>query len=118
MSFAVRKMDEPIIPPTSSSTESSRLSPRTREGCVVEKRRRQKLEQRWWGNALSDSEFVRILQRRATTPADNRGAVPAGEWVSHFFGASGAIKRSGLGSRKGFWGLVAMRRKTVTQPWG
>src|SRR6266576_5224938 len=32
MSFAVRKIDEPMMPLTSSSTESSRLSPRTRLG--------------------------------------------------------------------------------------
>src|SRR5215470_606848 len=32
MSLAVRKIDEPIMPLTSSRTESSRLSPRTRDG--------------------------------------------------------------------------------------
>src|SRR3974390_535723 len=32
ISFAVRKIDEPIIPLTSSNTESSRLSPRTSVG--------------------------------------------------------------------------------------
>src|SRR5215471_19441092 len=32
ISFAVRKIDEPMIPLTRSKTESSRLSPRTRPG--------------------------------------------------------------------------------------
>src|ERR1700693_6177346 len=32
ISLAVRKMEEPMMPLTSSSTESSRLSPRTRLG--------------------------------------------------------------------------------------
>ena len=32
MSFAVRKMDEPMIPPTSSRTESSNERPRTKVG--------------------------------------------------------------------------------------
>jgi hypothetical protein len=32
MSFAVRKMDDPMIPLTSSSTESSKPSPRTSVG--------------------------------------------------------------------------------------
>ena len=36
ISFAVRKIDEPIMPLTSSSTESSRLSPRTSVGCELE----------------------------------------------------------------------------------
>src|ERR1700721_3027864 len=33
ISFAVRKMEEPMTPLTSSSTESSKVSPRTRLGC-------------------------------------------------------------------------------------
>jgi hypothetical protein len=33
MSFAVRKMDEPITPPTSNKTESSKVRPRTSVGC-------------------------------------------------------------------------------------
>src|SRR5580704_7468171 len=33
MSFAVRKIDDPMMPPASSSTESSSESPRTSEGC-------------------------------------------------------------------------------------
>src|SRR5215470_5823554 len=32
ISFAVRKIDEPIMPPASNSTESSKESPRTRLG--------------------------------------------------------------------------------------
>ncbi len=32
MSLAVRKIEEPIMPLTNNSTESSRLSPRTRLG--------------------------------------------------------------------------------------
>src|SRR5271163_4528980 len=33
MSLAVRKMEEPMMPLTSSNTESSRVRPRTRLGC-------------------------------------------------------------------------------------
>src|SRR5271169_275287 len=36
MSLAVRKMEDPIMPLTSSNTESSRLNPRTRLGCSVD----------------------------------------------------------------------------------
>jgi hypothetical protein len=32
MSFAVRKIDEPITPPTSNNTESSKVRPRTSVG--------------------------------------------------------------------------------------
>jgi hypothetical protein len=33
LSLAVRKIEEPMMPLTSSSTESRRVSPRTRLGC-------------------------------------------------------------------------------------
>src|SRR2546421_10471570 len=36
MSLAVRKIEEPMMPLTSSSTESSRLSPRTKVGFEVD----------------------------------------------------------------------------------
>ena len=36
MSLAVRKIDEPIMPPTRSRTESSNERPRTRVGCDLD----------------------------------------------------------------------------------
>ena len=94
MSFAVRKIDDPIIPPASRRIESSRESPRTRPGAAFEFRVPS------WVSAgdstfLSDPQFVRRFQWRAATPADHRRAVPACERVRNLHGALGTIENWG-----------------------
>src|SRR6476660_7265964 len=98
MSFAVRKIDDPIMPPARSRTESRRDSPRTRPGeespeagpfavlgfSVVA------LE---GSIALSNPKLVWRFQRGAALAADNRGAIAAGERIGYFASALRAVQR-------------------------
>ena len=77
MSFAVRKIDEPMMPPTSNSTESSRLSPRTRLGdsdFVVDG---DETEGRLI--LVIHPQFVGRFERSSTASADDGRAVAASE---------------------------------------
>src|SRR4051794_12485647 len=91
MSFAVKKIDEPMMPPTSKRTESSRLSPRTRlgdsdfpangddtEGALI--------------IGLSHPQFVGRLERSSAASADDGRAVAASERIGHFLAAPGTVK--------------------------
>src|SRR5579863_9560813 len=51
---------------------------------------------------LSDAEFVGRLEGSTATPADDRGAVAAGQRVSHLFGTIRAVE--------GTWVRVGFRR--------
>src|ERR1700679_3076515 len=94
ISFAVRKIEDPMMPLTSSSTESSRLNPRTSLGCSVSFSACGAI------NAgpefiecfvSSHAEFVGGLQRRSAAAADDGRAVSAGQRISNFYGTDWAV---------------------------
>src|SRR5208283_2634265 len=95
MSLAVRKIDEPIIPPTSSSTESSSVRPRTRVGSASDFTSGGD----WTAVSMKSQhpQFISRLQRSATAAADDRGAIAAGQRIRDLDGALRTVENFGLG---------------------
>jgi hypothetical protein len=85
ISFAVKKMEEPITPLTSSNTESSKVSPRTRLGCsvgaLISSVRDVGVRLITLTGFLSHAQFVGRFERRAATAADDCGAIAAGQRI-------------------------------------
>src|SRR5208282_5960851 len=98
ISLAVRKMEEPMMPLTSSSTESSKLSPRTRLGFSLDVSASGGRESGWvfisgrWRVSSSHGQFVGRLERRSAAAADDGGAVAAGQRIADFHGADWAVE--------------------------
>src|SRR5580700_1017379 len=115
MSLAVRKMEEPMMPLTSSSTESSRLRPRTRLGCSLALAFSISISVAGAGfmrssrgirntlrnppnlsfHSSSHGQFIGGFERRAATTADEGGAVAAGERIGDFGRANRAVEDDG-----------------------
>src|ERR1700731_4440244 len=76
ISLAVRKIEEPMMPLTSSSTESRRVSPRTRLGCWPDVSASGGREAapgfiKLSCGSSSHTQFIRRFERRSATAADH-----------------------------------------------
>src|SRR5271167_844530 len=76
ISFAVRKIEEPMIPLTSNNTESSKLSPRTRlgfstDGSASAGRAAAGVFIEVLVNSSSHAQFIGRFERRSATAADD-----------------------------------------------
>src|SRR5271169_641735 len=112
MSLAVRKIEEPMMPLTSSRTESSRLSPRTRVGCEGDEEASM-VDEVGVGSIYpipsSSGDSNGVPQRRQMTEEQSPQVSGSVTSSAQF----GQYSDPGLGSGAGLWGRVAMRRKTV-----
>src|SRR5271166_2861629 len=103
MSLAVRKIEEPMMPLASSSTESKSVRPRTRvgftsdfAGCC---------DRTGISMALSHPQFVRRFERSATAAADDGGAIATGQRIGDLNRALRTVEkfRLGFGRRLRIW---------------